>query len=206
MGSVLDGAPFHGRLTTLKCLALVLGRHLVPFSRIPETGVNLQPVLFTLEPSPDLLAFRGVTNQSEFSRLFSAVLAFKMKLQVYKNCIWSNLNAGVMPSSASSGDASYTKLFYLCNFPDDKTYVGMNYRTVSIVPIAPTKLAYFALCAEGFEATKSVNQLVCIILEAVQVNFYFLSVYYLIHRQLMRQMSMFRSAAIIHKGFARFRT
>ena len=182
MGSVLDGSPFHGRLTTLKCLALVLGRHLVPFSHIPQTGaVNLQPVLFTLEPSPDLLAFRGVTNQSEFSRLFSAVLAFKMKLQVYKNCIWSNLNAaGVMPSSASSAaDASYTKLFYLCNFPpDDKTYVGMNYRTVSIVPIAPTKLAYFALCAEGFEATKSVNQLVCIILEAVQVNLFFLSVYY----------------------------
>ena len=90
-----------------------------------------------------------------------------MKLQDYKNCIWTNLNS-------TTSEASHTKLFYITNFgpeADNKSsnYVGMNYRTVSIVPIALTKLAYFALCAEGFEATKSVNQLVCIVLEAVQV-------------------------------------
>ena len=80
-GSVLDGSPFNGRLTSLKCLAQFLGRHLVPFSQI-KSDVNLHPVLSALYPSPDLLVFRGIASQYQFSRLFSAILGFKMKLQV----------------------------------------------------------------------------------------------------------------------------
>ena len=84
-----------------------------------------------------------------------------MKLKDFKNCVWSNPS----PHAADS----YTKIFYITAFPEHSTpYVGMNYRTVSIVPIEKTKLAYFALCAEGFVATKSVNQLVCVVLEAVE--------------------------------------
>ena len=107
--------------------------------------------------------------------------------------------------STGGGDSSYTKLFYLSNLPDaaEKAYVGMNYRTVNIVPIPFTKLAYFALCAEGFEATKSVNQLVCIILEAVQVKFHpFLSK----NQRKYHSFVHVRFAAVIPRGSVRFRT
>merc|ERR1712020_216359 len=39
-GSVLDGIPFSGRFTALKCYAQFLGRHLIPFSKMEVDAIR----------------------------------------------------------------------------------------------------------------------------------------------------------------------
>ena len=81
--------------------------------------------------------------------------------------------------SAGSGSGSnqqhkledeYTRILFISSFPEgiSNPYIGQEYRKVSVIPIAITQTVYCCLLAEGFECSKSLNQLVCIVLEAVK--------------------------------------
>ena len=89
-GSVLDGLPFAGRFTTLKCYAQFLGRHLIPFSKMEVTAIrHLQKFLLCLESSQDLICFRGITSQHFYSQIFAAVLEYRIQLNEFKKYIWN---------------------------------------------------------------------------------------------------------------------
>ena len=89
-GSVLDGEPFSGRFTTLKCYAQFLGRHLIPFSKMDVDAIShVQSFLLSLESSQDLICFRGITSQHFYSQIFAAALEFRTKLNEFKKYIWN---------------------------------------------------------------------------------------------------------------------
>ena len=89
-GGVLDGLPFSGRFTTLKCYAQFLGRHLIPFSKMEISAIrHIQTFLLCLESSQDLICFRGITSQHFYSQIFAAVLEYRIKLKEFKKYIWN---------------------------------------------------------------------------------------------------------------------
>ena len=95
-GSVLDGDPFSGRFTTLKCYAQFLGRHLIPFSKMEVDSQfrHLNSFLLCLESSQDLICFRGITSQHFYSQIFAAALEFRIKLNEFKKYISWNVTQG----------------------------------------------------------------------------------------------------------------
>ena len=111
-GSVLDGIPFSGRFTALKCYAQFLGRHLVPFSKMEVDAIrHIQSFLLCLESSQDLICFRGITNQHFYSQIFAAVLEYGIKLNEFKKYIW-NVTQRVSASSTIL-DSLESKIFYI---------------------------------------------------------------------------------------------
>ena len=172
-GSVLDGIPFSGRFTALKCYAQFLGRHLIPFSKMEVDAIrHIQSFLLCLESSQDLICFRGITNQHFYSQIFAAVLEYGIKLNEFKKYIW-NVTQRVSASSTFL-DSLESKIFYISSFPSGKdklpTFVGVDRHKCSIIQLAMDKLIYFALLAENFPATEELNTIIENVLNTIEAN------------------------------------
>jgi hypothetical protein len=161
-GSVLDGPPFAGKFTSMKCFSQILGRHLVPLAHFDYSMIEeLEALLFSMEGSQDFVCFHHITSEYVYNRLFTVVLAYHMKVNEYKSVLLNRV-ASMTPEKFT------TRIFYLTTFPThDLLYVGKEYRVVSISPINQIQVAQFALLAENFSATLKLIQLVVICLTVV---------------------------------------
>ena len=163
-GSVLDGASFSGRFTTMKCYSQILGRHLVPIAYFDYSDItSLNNLLSSMEATQDFICFHNIESEEVYNQLFTAVLSYHMQAQEFKTMILNKISV-----TGAQTEKFAARIFYLAHFaPNDLLYVGKEFRVVSLVKVHIIERAQFALLAEQFTPSIKLIQLVVIGLTVV---------------------------------------